>query len=77
MYASLQARPLLADNNYPDLIDERVVDPHDVHIIQLYLIVNLAEDCLKKDPAERYTMGQVSFDKPISTKGYLKMNSVC
>ncbi|KAJ9565583.1 hypothetical protein OSB04_001549 [Centaurea solstitialis] len=56
------ARPLLADNNYPDLIDERVVDPHDVHIIQLYLIVNLAEDCLKKDPAERDTMGQKQRD---------------
>ncbi|KAI3681027.1 hypothetical protein L6452_35809 [Arctium lappa] len=53
------ARPLLEDNNYPDLIDERIVDSHDVHVFQLYLIVNLAEVCLKKDPSERRTMGYV------------------
>ncbi|XP_024963786.1 serine/threonine-protein kinase CDG1-like [Cynara cardunculus var. scolymus] len=53
------ARPLLEDNNYPDLIDERIVDSHDVHVFQLYHIVNLAEACLKKDPAKRETMTHV------------------
>lgn len=28
---SSQARPLLKDRNYPDLIDPRNVDSHDVH----------------------------------------------
>lgn len=57
-----QARPLLEDKNYPLLIDEKILDSHDVHVFQLYLMVKLAEGCLKKDPAKRETMEDVSFD---------------
>ncbi|XP_076960343.1 proline-rich receptor-like protein kinase PERK8 isoform X1 [Bidens hawaiensis] len=53
------ARPLLEDKNYPLLIDEKILDSHDVHVFQLYLMVKLAEGCLKKDPAKRETMEDV------------------
>ncbi|XP_076939998.1 putative serine/threonine-protein kinase PBL21, partial [Bidens hawaiensis] len=56
------ARPLLEDKNYPLLIDEKILDSHDVHVFQLYLMVKLAEGCLKKDHAKRETMEDVSFD---------------
>ncbi|KAI3800720.1 hypothetical protein L1987_28814 [Smallanthus sonchifolius] len=52
----LQARPLLEKKNYPDLIDEKILDSHDVQVFQLYLIVKLAKGCLKKDPIKRKTM---------------------
>ncbi|KAL4563577.1 hypothetical protein LXL04_027620 [Taraxacum kok-saghyz] len=53
------ARPLLEDQNYPDLIDERIVDSPDVQVFQLYLMVRLAEGCLKKDPSKRSSMEHV------------------
>ncbi|CAI9292971.1 unnamed protein product [Lactuca saligna] len=53
------ARPLVEDQNYPDLIDERIVDSPDVQVFQLYLMVRLAEGCLKKDPTKRHTMAYV------------------
>ncbi|KAF4400045.1 hypothetical protein G4B88_021259 [Cannabis sativa] len=48
------ARPLLKDRNYPDLIDERILDSHDVH--QLFWMVRVAEKCLIKDPHKRLSM---------------------
>ncbi|KAK1420342.1 hypothetical protein QVD17_21858 [Tagetes erecta] len=53
------ARPLLVEKNYPDLVDEKILDSQDVHVFQLYLMVKLAENCLKKDPIKRYTMQDV------------------
>lgn len=53
----LQAKPLLETKNYPDLIDKRILDSHDVH--QLFWMVLVAEKCLKKDPDNRWTMEQV------------------
>lgn len=54
---SSQARPLLKDRNYPDLIDPRNVDSHDVH--QLFCMVRVAEKCLTRDPHKRLTMDKV------------------
>ncbi|KAL8528074.1 hypothetical protein ACS0TY_005768 [Phlomoides rotata] len=51
------AKPLLEKKNYPDLIDKRIVDSHDVH--QLFWMVLVAEKCLKKDPDNRWMMQQV------------------
>ncbi|KAG6787803.1 hypothetical protein POTOM_003848 [Populus tomentosa] len=48
------ARPLLKERNYPDLIDERILESHDVH--QLFWMVRVAEKCLSKDPQKRLTM---------------------
>ncbi|KZV43636.1 serine-threonine protein kinase, plant-type [Dorcoceras hygrometricum] len=48
------AKPLLETKNYPDLIDKRIVDSHDVH--QLFWMVRVAEDCLRRDPNKRCTM---------------------
>ncbi|XP_075492159.1 putative serine/threonine-protein kinase PBL7 isoform X2 [Primulina tabacum] len=48
------AKPLLETKNYPDLIDKRIVDSHDVH--QLFWMVRVAEDCLKRDPNKRCKM---------------------
>ncbi|XP_073144789.1 proline-rich receptor-like protein kinase PERK3 [Henckelia pumila] len=48
------AKPLLETKNYPDLIDKRIVESHDVH--QLFWMVRVAEDCLKRDPNKRCTM---------------------
>ncbi|XP_038711725.1 probable serine/threonine-protein kinase PBL19 [Tripterygium wilfordii] len=53
------ARPLLKERNYPDLIDDRILDSHDVH--QLFWMVRVAEKCLSKDPHKRLTMDIVSF----------------
>ncbi|CAA2961306.1 inactive kinase SELMODRAFT_444075-like [Olea europaea subsp. europaea] len=50
------AKPLLESKNYPDLIDKRIADSHDVH--QLLWMVRVAESCLKKDPNVRCTMEQ-------------------
>ncbi|XP_050387210.1 inactive protein kinase SELMODRAFT_444075-like [Argentina anserina] len=52
------ARPLLKERNYPDLIDPRNVDAHDVH--QLYWMVRVAEKCLTRDPQKRLTMDKVA-----------------
>ncbi|MED6120359.1 hypothetical protein PIB30_020194 [Stylosanthes scabra] len=51
------ARPLLRERNYPDLIDERVKEDHDIH--QLFWMVRLAEKCLSRDPHKRLTMAAV------------------
>ncbi|KAH6819107.1 Protein kinase superfamily protein, partial [Perilla frutescens var. frutescens] len=51
------AKPLLETKNYPDLIDRRILESHDVH--QLFWMVLAAESCLKEDPDERLTMEQV------------------
>ncbi|XP_052192437.1 probable serine/threonine-protein kinase PBL2 isoform X2 [Diospyros lotus] len=51
------ARPLLEEKNYPDLIDERIADSHDMH--QLFWMVRVAENCLRKDPRKRWTMEKV------------------
>lgn len=67
----MQARPLVEDKNYPDLVDEKILDSPDVHVFQLYLMVKLAEHCLKKDPIKRYTMQDVSFDDTVSTNDYI------
>ncbi|KAI5411040.1 probable serine/threonine-protein kinase PBL26 [Lathyrus oleraceus] len=48
------ARPLLRERNYPDLIDERIIDTHDYH--QLFWMIRLAEKCLSKDPKKRLSM---------------------
>ncbi|XP_061998698.1 probable receptor-like protein kinase At5g18500 isoform X2 [Rosa rugosa] len=53
------ARPLLKERNYPDLIDPRNVDAHDVH--QLYWMVRVAEKCLTRDPYKRLTMDKVVY----------------
>ncbi|KAK4476687.1 hypothetical protein RD792_015847 [Penstemon davidsonii] len=50
------AKPLLETKNYPDLIDKRIVDSHDV--LQLFWMVRVAEQCLKEDPDNRCTMEQ-------------------
>ncbi|XP_004308194.1 PREDICTED: probable receptor-like protein kinase At5g18500 [Fragaria vesca subsp. vesca] len=52
------ARPLLKERNYPDLIDPRNADAHDVH--QLYWMVRIAEKCLTRDPHKRLTMDTVA-----------------
>lgn len=54
---AVQARPLLKEKNYPDLIDPRILDSHDVH--QLFWMVRVAEKCLSKDPHKRLTMDKV------------------
>ncbi|XP_022856602.1 inactive protein kinase SELMODRAFT_444075-like [Olea europaea var. sylvestris] len=54
------AKPLLESKNYPDLIDKRIANSHDVH--QLLWMVRVAESCLKKDPNVRCTMEQVVHD---------------
>ncbi|CAJ1958705.1 unnamed protein product [Sphenostylis stenocarpa] len=51
------ARPLLKDRNYPDLIDERIINSHDVH--QLFWMVRIAEKCLSREPQRRLNMIQV------------------
>ncbi|XWS74620.1 hypothetical protein CRYUN_Cryun01aG0014300 [Craigia yunnanensis] len=53
------ARPLLKDRNYPDLIDPRILESHDVH--QLFWMVRVAERCLSKDPQKRLTMEKVVY----------------
>jgi hypothetical protein len=69
----MQARPLLKEKNYPDLIDERIMDSHDVH--QLFWMVRMAEKCLSRDPNARLTMDKVSLHVPsLSTQN---MCSLC
>ncbi|KAF8403551.1 hypothetical protein HHK36_011655 [Tetracentron sinense] len=51
------ARPLLKEKKYPELIDERILDSHDVH--QLFWMVRVAEKCLSKDPEKRLSMDKV------------------
>ncbi|KAK6271298.1 hypothetical protein POUND7_008396 [Theobroma cacao] len=53
------ARPLLKDRNYPDLIDPRILESHDVH--QLFWMVRVAEKCLSKDPQKRLSMDKVVY----------------
>nr|KYP41628.1 hypothetical protein KK1_036985 [Cajanus cajan] len=54
------ARPLLKERNYPDLIDERMMDNHDCH--QLFWMIRLAEKCLSRDPQKRLSMDTVSLN---------------
>lgn len=62
---SFQARPLLEDMNFPQLIDDKILDSTEDHVFQLYLMVNLVDRCLKKDPSERETMQGVSIYNPV------------
>jgi len=55
-----QARPLLKERNYPDLIDERMMDNHDCH--QLFWMIRLAEKCLSRDSQRRLSMDTVSLN---------------
>ncbi|KAL9349370.1 hypothetical protein Peur_056625 [Populus x canadensis] len=65
------ARPLLKERNYPDLIDQRILESHDVH--QLFWMVRVAEKCLSKDPQKRLTM-----DKVVYALNYIiESNSTC
>ena len=60
----LQARPLLEEKNFPVLIDEKILESHDVQVFQLYLMVKLAEKCLNKNPTKRETMEDVCYNIP-------------
>ncbi|XXG50736.1 hypothetical protein AAC387_Pa02g4679 [Persea americana] len=51
------ARPLLKEKKYPDLIDSRILDSHDV--LQLFWMVRVAEKCLRQDPDKRLSMDKV------------------
>ncbi|KAG4950118.1 hypothetical protein JHK86_043357 [Glycine max] len=51
------ARPLLKERNYPDLIDERMMDNHDFH--QLFWMIRLPEKCLNRDSQRRLSMDTV------------------
>ncbi|CAL9092096.1 unnamed protein product [Musa textilis] len=53
------ARPLLRERKYPELIDERIIDCHDLH--QLFWMITVAEQCLRKDPDKRPTMEKVEY----------------
>uniref|UniRef100_A0A804J1Z2 non-specific serine/threonine protein kinase n=1 Tax=Musa acuminata subsp. malaccensis TaxID=214687 RepID=A0A804J1Z2_MUSAM len=53
------ARPLLRERKYPELIDERILDCHDLH--QLFWMITVAEQCLRKDPDKRPTMEKVEY----------------
>ncbi|PON78126.1 Tyrosine-protein kinase [Parasponia andersonii] len=65
------ARPLLKDRNYPDLIDKRIENYHDVH--QLFWMVRVAEKCLSKDPLKRLTM-----EKVVEALNYLReSDAIC
>ncbi|KAI3847658.1 hypothetical protein MKW92_042375, partial [Papaver armeniacum] len=48
------ARPLLKERKYPDLIDKNLIDSHDV--LQLFWMVRVAENCLRKNPDKRFSM---------------------
>nr|TKS09194.1 hypothetical protein D5086_0000095980 [Populus alba] len=65
------ARPLLKERNYPDLIDERILESHDVH--QLFWMVRVAEKCLSKDPQKRLTMTKVVY----ALNYIIESNSTC
>ncbi|KAI9400826.1 hypothetical protein POPTR_001G035900v4 [Populus trichocarpa] len=65
------ARPLLKERNYPDLIDERILESHDVH--QLFWMVRVAEKCLSKDPQKRLTMNKVVY----ALNYIIESNSTC
>ncbi|KAL3599560.1 hypothetical protein D5086_007478 [Populus alba] len=66
-----EARPLLKERNYPDLIDQRILESHDVH--QLFWMVRVAEKCLSKDRQKRLTM-----DKVVYALNYIiESNSTC
>ncbi|XP_050232724.1 probable serine/threonine-protein kinase PBL5 [Mercurialis annua] len=65
------ARPLLKERNYPDLIDPRILDSHDVH--QLFWMVRVAEKCLSRDPHKRLTMVKVVY----ALKNIMESDTVC
>ncbi|XP_042414356.1 proline-rich receptor-like protein kinase PERK12 isoform X2 [Zingiber officinale] len=51
------ARPLLHERNYPELIDERILDCHDLY--QLFWMITVIEQCLIRDPDKRPSMEKV------------------
>ncbi|XP_072996642.1 probable serine/threonine-protein kinase PBL23 [Typha latifolia] len=53
------AIPLLKEGKYPELIDERILESHDVH--QLFWIVSVAETCLRRNPDKRPSMEMVEY----------------
>ncbi|XP_058766600.1 probable serine/threonine-protein kinase PBL26 [Vicia villosa] len=64
------ARPLLKERNYPDLIDERMMDTYDCH--QLFWMIRLAEKCLTRDPHKRLPM-----DTVVSALTHIVEGSTC
>lgn len=68
----LQARPLLKERKYPDLIDSRILDTHDV--LQLFWMVRVAEICLSKDPEKRQSMDKVCLNISLHTRSCRRSN---
>ncbi|KAK6928940.1 Serine-threonine/tyrosine-protein kinase, catalytic domain [Dillenia turbinata] len=65
------ARPLLEERNYPDLLDQRIADSHDMH--QLFWMVQVAEKCLSKDPQNRLSMDKVFLAFGTEAKKFLSI----
>jgi len=61
LIAFFQARPLIRERNFPDLIDERMMRSHDCH--QLFWMIRLAEKCLSRDSQRRLSMDTVSLNQ--------------
>lgn len=57
VFSSLQAIPLLQERKYPELIDERILDCHDLY--QLFWMITVIEQCLIRDPDKRPSMEKV------------------
>lgn len=54
----LQARPLLKGKKYAQLVDPRISNSYEEE--QLQWLVQVTEQCLRKNPKERFTMNMVS-----------------
>ncbi|KAK7259935.1 hypothetical protein RIF29_25562 [Crotalaria pallida] len=52
------ARPLLRGKKYAQLVDPKIINSYDEE--QLAWLVQVTEQCLRKNPKERYTMNMVS-----------------
>lgn len=53
----IQARPLLEEKVYMELVDPLIKD--DMNLLQLVLIVRVVEKCLSYDPSERCSISEV------------------
>jgi hypothetical protein len=54
----MQAKPLLKERKYLQLVDPKIGNSHDFH--QLLGVVQVTEQCLRKNPNKRLAMDKVT-----------------
>ncbi|KAK7316596.1 hypothetical protein RJT34_00180 [Clitoria ternatea] len=69
------ARPLLGGKKYPQLVDPKISDSYEEN--KLRWLVQVTEQCLRKNPKDRFTMNMVSLRNAVSALQGIAESAEC